>query len=85
MAISLYDRVENTVGKGENGGYQHFLLFSQCFPNFRVIKSPDCVLKSKAYLKGTGYPFGQIIRGFPGCNREIPRSPQHHRKLEPAT
>ena len=25
-------RVENTVGKGENAGYQHFLLFSQCFP-----------------------------------------------------
>ena len=24
-------RVENIVGKGENAGYQHFLLFSQCF------------------------------------------------------
>ena len=24
-------RVENTVGKGENAGYQHFLLFPQCF------------------------------------------------------
>ena len=24
-------RVENIVGKGENGGYQHFLLFPQCF------------------------------------------------------
>ena len=22
---------ENTVGKGENAGNQHFLLFSQCF------------------------------------------------------
>ena len=22
---------ENIVGKGENAGYQHFLLFSQCF------------------------------------------------------
>ena len=30
--ISLCDRVENTVGKEENGGYQHFLLFPQCFP-----------------------------------------------------
>ena len=29
--ISLFDRVENTVGKGENAGYQHFLLFPQCF------------------------------------------------------
>ena len=24
-------RVENMVGKGENAGYQHFLLFPQCF------------------------------------------------------
>ena len=22
--ISVYDRVDNTVGKGENAGYQHF-------------------------------------------------------------
>ena len=32
MTIPLFDRVENTVGKGENAGYQHFLLFPQCFP-----------------------------------------------------
>ena len=32
MTISLYGRVENTVGKGGNAGYQHFLLFPQCFP-----------------------------------------------------
>ena len=32
MMISLFDGVENTVGKGENAGYQHFLLFPQCFP-----------------------------------------------------
>ena len=31
MMISLYDRVENIVAKGENAGYQHFLLFPQCF------------------------------------------------------
>ena len=24
-------RVENIVDKGENAGYQHFLLFPQCF------------------------------------------------------
>ena len=24
-------KVENIVGKGENAGYQHFLLFPQCF------------------------------------------------------
>ena len=32
MTISLLDRVGNTVVKGENAGYQHFLLFPQCFP-----------------------------------------------------
>ena len=32
MVITLFDRVENTVEKGENAGYQHFLLFQQSFP-----------------------------------------------------
>ena len=33
VAISLFNRVKNTVGeKGENAGYQHFLLFLQRFP-----------------------------------------------------
>ena len=32
MTIFLFDRAENTVGKGENAGYQHFLLFPVCFP-----------------------------------------------------
>ena len=26
-----FDRVENIVRTGENAGYQHFLLFPQCF------------------------------------------------------
>ena len=29
--VSVFDKVENIVGKGENAGYQHFLLFPQCF------------------------------------------------------
>ena len=32
MTVSLFDRDENTAGKGENAGNQHFLLFPQCFP-----------------------------------------------------
>ena len=32
MMVSLFDRVENTVGKGENASRQHFLIFPQCFP-----------------------------------------------------
>ena len=27
MLISVFDMIENIVGKGENTGYQHFLLF----------------------------------------------------------
>ena len=30
IMISVSDRVENIVGKGENAGSQHFLLFPQC-------------------------------------------------------
>ena len=39
--------VEDIVGKGENAGHQHFLLLPQCF-SFKVVKSQDCVVKSKA-------------------------------------
>ena len=27
----VFHRVQNIVGKGENAGHQHFLLFPQCF------------------------------------------------------
>ena len=27
----IIDRKENIVGKGENTGFQHFLLFPKCF------------------------------------------------------
>ena len=41
--------VENIVGKGENAGHQHFLLFShnvfKTF-SFEVIVSLDCFVKS---------------------------------------
>ena len=36
MTIFLYNGVENTVGKGGNTDYQHFLLFPQCFPSLLV-------------------------------------------------
>ena len=36
MMISVINRVENFVGKGENAGYQHFLLFPQCFQKSRL-------------------------------------------------
>ena len=31
MMISVFDRVKNIVGKGENAAYQHFLFFAQSF------------------------------------------------------
>ena len=31
MMMYLFNRVENTVGKRENAGYQHFLFFPLCF------------------------------------------------------
>ena len=49
ITIFLFDRAENTGGKGENAGYQHFLLFPPVFSKaffFRVVKSRDCVVKS---------------------------------------
>ena len=41
-------RVESIVGKGENAGYQHFLLFRQCFQKASYIgfvRSRDYVVK----------------------------------------
>ena len=37
--LQLSDREENIVGKGENTGYQHFLL---CPPCFQTIPSQGC-------------------------------------------
>ena len=34
MVKLVFDREENIVGKGENAGCQHFLLFPQCFQKF---------------------------------------------------
>ena len=31
MMNGVTDWVENIAGKGENAGYQHLLLFPQCF------------------------------------------------------
>ena len=48
MTISVFDGVESTVGKGENAGYQHFVLFPTVFFKdvfFRVV-SRDLVVKS---------------------------------------
>ena len=44
MMISIFDMLENILGKGENAGYQHFLLFPQCLQKasfLGVAKSQD--------------------------------------------
>ena len=41
--------VENIVGKGENAGHQHFLLFPQCFQ----MAFSSGSLKVKTVVKGT--------------------------------
>ena len=49
MMTSIFDKVENNVGKGENAGYQHFLLFPTMFSKafcLWVRKTLDCVVKS---------------------------------------
>ena len=51
MIIFLLDSVEHIVGKGDNAGCQHFLLFPQCFQKvsssgmLKVKKKQDCVGK----------------------------------------
>ena len=39
MTICLFDRVENTGGKGENAVNQHFLLYPKRFPKPSAIGS----------------------------------------------
>ena len=53
----MWERVENIVGKGENTGYQHFLLFPLCF---RKLSFPE-VWISGLYFKGGPSDFGMKI------------------------
>ena len=49
VAKMTIDRVENTVGKGENAGYLHFPLFPRCFPkpsSLGSLKAGNRVVKS---------------------------------------
>ena len=55
--ISVYDRVENIVGKGENAGYQYFLLFPKCFQRATI---PD---RKNQGLFGKELKL-KVIRGF---------------------
>ena len=62
--------VENTVVKGENAGYQYFLLYPQCFQeavHFRVVKSREHVVKCERLvvnIAGKGENAGYHIFSF---------------------
>ena len=40
----IFERVENIMGQGENAGYQHFLLFPQCFQKASYSESLKVVI-----------------------------------------
>ena len=50
LELFFFARAENIVGKGQNAGYQHFLLFPQCCQkaSFSRLVSLDC--EAKGYL-----------------------------------
>ena len=39
------DRVENDVGKGKNAGYQHLLLYPECFQKISFPGSSNLLIK----------------------------------------
>ena len=48
--------MENIVGKGENAGYKHFLLFPQCFSKGYSVESLKVVIVWER-VKGTVVSF----------------------------
>ena len=71
MTISLFGRVKNTVGEGENAGYQHFLLFLQCFPK------PSSSLKvGTVWQRVNSSPYTKLLdsstlKEFTGNNSDV--------------
>ena len=60
ITISPFDRVENIVGKGENAGHQHFLLFSysvfQSFLLYVRFKSGFCGKELRYEIQSHSHP-----------------------------
>ena len=58
MLISVFDKVENIVRRGENAGHQHFLLFPQCFEKPLLESLKVCLVKSYSHIQYAIYkPF----------------------------
>ena len=49
----FFDTIENILGKGENAGYQYFLLFPQCFqkPSSSGLLKPVFIRSVSRHLK----------------------------------
>ena len=64
VAHFVLGKVENIVGKGENAGYQHFLLFLQCFQkdSFSIIVFVYLSSLPVAHLSDA--PRRQLLRGI---------------------
>ena len=56
MMQSFFDRIENTVGKSENAGYQHILLFPTMFSEVFI----DSINESRYYV-AMGYSGNQVL------------------------
>ena len=51
--ISVFEMMENIVGKGENAGQEEFLLFSHCFEksSAEFVKTWECVVIGIVWLR----------------------------------
>ena len=58
--------IKNIEGKGENAGYQHFLLFPQCFPPYQRemyhLNSENCRLQMLIFEKRL--KFCRLLKGY---------------------
>ena len=78
MRIAIFDTEENIVEKGENAGYQHFLLFPTMFSKASSCRLADIVgcmervnkfEKERAYIciMGKSENNGEIFSPMPQC------------------
>ena len=67
MIISVFDKVQNVVGKGENAGYQHFLLFPQCFEKASFPDTSEGVIVWKWVKKGDRYMYQSYWTSYERC------------------
>ena len=51
----VFDRVENTMGKGENAGYQHVLILQQCFQKIFSCGASKVVIYLAVFVENPRY------------------------------